>query len=355
MIGERIHRARLAAGLSQRELAERADLSAMAISKFERDLAHPTSQTLIRLARALGTRTEFFLRPSTVSLDAPDYRKRASLGKKQLARIQADILDQVERFLEVLSLFPRPPIDPFTLPERVPAVVQTLDRVDDVAVAVREAWRLGQNGLPYLADTLEERGVIVLATAVDDSSKFDGLAATVNGLPVIVVGATWPGDRQRFTMAHELGHLVLKGRLPPDIDEEKAANRFAGAFLVPSATVRRELGAHRNRLEPRELYPLKHEYGLSMMAWIFRAHDAGVIGEVVRTRLFRLFSSQGWRTREPGEPVPPESPKLFERLVLRALAEDLISTSKAAELMGTSIAAFRSRLRFEAPRGAAGQ
>lgn len=68
MIGERIKRAPVAAGLSQREVAERAELSAMAVSKFERELSNPTSQTLIRLARALGTCTEFFLRPTTIEL-----------------------------------------------------------------------------------------------------------------------------------------------------------------------------------------------------------------------------------------------------------------------------------------------
>lgn len=355
MIGERIKRARVAAGLSQREVAERAELSAMAVSKFERGLSNPTSQTLIRLARALGTRTEFFLRPTTVELQQPEYRKRASLSKKQLARVEADILDQVERFLELLSLFPTRPVARFEVPANVPRHVASYQHVEEAALAVREAWHLGHNAIPYLADTLEERGLVVLTTDADESAKFDGLAATVGDLPVVVVGADWPGDRQRFTMAHELGHLILAGRLADDLDEEKACNRFAGAFLVPLPSVRHELGTHRNRLEPRELYALKHEYGVSMMAWVFRAADAGVIRDTTKTTLFRFFSAKGWRKQEPGEPVGSETPKLFERLVLHALAEEMISTSKAAELMGMPIAAFRHRLRFEGPRGAAHQ
>jgi len=352
MIGERIKRARRAAGLSQRDAAARAGLSAMAISKFERGEAVPTSSTLIRLARALGTRTEYFLRPSTVELRQPEYRKRASLGKKALARIEADILDQVERFLELITLFPAPPVPPFEVPPDVAARVRSLDRVEEVALAVREAWNLGRNAIPALADTLEERGLLVLTTD-DHTSKFDGLAATVNDLPLVVVGADWPGERQRFTMAHELGHLVLAGRLAEDLDEEKACNRFAGAFLAPADTVRQELGSRRNRLEPRELYALKHEYGLSMMAWVFRARDAGVITAKTQKTLFRLFSARGWRTEEPGKPVASETPELFERLVLHALAEDMISTSKAAELMGMPLSKFRHRLRFEGRRGAA--
>lgn len=351
MIGERIQRARGAAGFSQRELAKRADVSATAISKFERGVTNPASKTLIRIARALNTRIEFFLRPTMVELEKPEYRKRASLPKKQLARIEADILDQVERYLELLSLFPESPIARFEVPGEVPQVINNLEQIEDIAAKVRDVMGLGTNAIPCLADTLEERGLMVLTTSADVSAKFDGLAATVQGLPIVVVGAHWPGDRQRFTMAHELGHLVLGGRLAKGLDEEKACNRFAGAFLVPAETVRHELGRHRNRLEARELYTLKHEYGLSMMAWLFRAHDAGVIGDDTRLSHIRDFSMRGWRKAEPGEAVAPEKPVLFERLVFHALAEGLISESKAAELRGMSTNDLRQTLRFEGRSG----
>ena len=195
MIGERIKRARVAAGLSQREAAKRADLSAMAISKFERGEATPTSKTLIRLARALNTPTEFFFRPETVTLGKLEYRKRSSLGRKQLARIEADVLDQVERFLELLSLFPNAPVQPFEIPAKAPEIIGALDDVAKVTLLVRDAWNLGRNGIPSMADTLEVHGIFVITTAVDSSNKFDGLAAQVNGYPIVVVGADWPGDR----------------------------------------------------------------------------------------------------------------------------------------------------------------
>ncbi len=355
MIGERIKRARIAAGLSQREAAQRAELSAMAISKFERGESTPTSGTLIRLARALGTRTEFFFRPDTVELGQPEYRKRSSLGKKALAQIEADILDQVERLLEIATLFPVLPVPDFTVPAEVPTRIASMDDVETTARVLREAWRLGLNAIPSLADTLEERGLLVLTSAADGQGKFDGLAATVSGRPLVVVGRDWPGDRQRFTMAHELGHLVLAGRLFTRLNEEKACDRFAGAFLVPRQTVVSELGSHRSRLEPRELHSLKHAYGLSMMAWVFRARDAAVITDRTADIVFRMFSKRGWRKLEPGDPVAPEVPKLFERLVIRALAEDMISMSKGAELMAMSISQLRQRLHLESPRGPAHQ
>lgn len=347
MIGERIKRARLAAGFSQREVAKRSNLSAMAISKFERGEVTPTSGALIRVARALDTHIEFFFRPDRVVMGELRYRKRSSLGKKQLARIEANIMDQVERFLELLSLYPAPPVQAFAIPESLPVGINSLEQVEEVALLLREAWNLGHNPIRSVADVLEEHGIIVLVSDVDQGSKFDGLAAQVDGVPLVAVGRNWPGDRQRFTLAHELGHLVLAGRCGLKLDEETACHRFAGAFLVPKDAVITELGVRRRRIEPRELLQHKHEYGLSMAAWVFRARDAGVIGQPVADILMRTFSKKGWRKQEPGDAYPPERPHLFEQLVMHALAEEMISMSKAAELMSMSQSQFRQRLKLE--------
>lgn len=352
MIGERIKRARRAAGLSQRELALAADLSPMAVSKFEAGTITPASDTLLRLARALQVRVEFLLRPGALQLEAPEYRKRSSLGKKKLASIEADVLDQVERFQELLHLYPSPPIVSFGLPAGLPTLVSAYDELEAVALLMREVWQLGYSAIPSLADTLEERGLLVLTTPQAGDGVFDGLAAKVGDLPVIVVGASWPGDRQRFTMAHELGHLVLAGRLASSLDAEKACNRFAGAFLAPEPAVRAELGPVRHRFEPRELHTLKQRYGLSMLAWVFRARNLGIASEAIVDATFRRFSAAGWRKLEPGGPVPPETPRLFEQLVMRALAEDMLSESKAAELLRLRTSDFRERLALEGLDGA---
>jgi Zn-dependent peptidase ImmA (M78 family)/DNA-binding XRE family transcriptional regulator len=346
LLGDRIRRARAAAGLSLRALGDAVGVSQTAIAKYEADRATPSSTMLLALARACGVGVEYFLRPDSRTLDAPEYRKRARLGKKSLQRITADVVDQAERYLELLELYPQPPIPPFQVPDAVRSPVATYADVERVATDLRDAWRLGQDALPDLTATLEERGLLVLATPVDDRGRFDGLAATVDGVPLIVVGADWPGDRQRFTLAHELGHRVLGGRLAADLDEEPACNRFAGAFLVPEAAARAELGDRRSRLEPAELHALKLAYGLSMHGWVYRAKDLGILSEASATRLFVEFSTRGWRKKEPGDPVLSERPALFPRLVLRAVGEDLFGESKGAELLAESLDAFRARRRM---------
>ncbi len=355
MIGERLLRARKAAGLSLRALAERVGVSQTAISKYEKGELMPSSGQLLKLAKALGVRTEYFLRSTTLHLDGVEYRKRASTPQKFLDQITVDVTDQAERWIELLDLYPQPPIPKFTLPDGLPKEVAGDAQIEAVAELVRDQWALGANPIPDLIDTLESRGVMVIVTAIEGGAKFDGLAARADGVPIIVVAKEWPGDRQRFTLAHELGHLVLDDRLAAGQDEKKACNHFAGAFLLPRQEVIKQIGQHRNALEVRELYMLKQEFGISMLGALFRIRQAGIISETICKHWLIEFSRRGWRTAEPGNPYRQESTYFFEGLVYRALAEGYIGESKAAELLKISLMRFKSDRQLESAHAATDQ
>lgn len=338
MIGSRLKQARDAAGLSQRELATECGLSAMAISKYERGESTPSSQVLQALVEALDVRVEYFFRSRSIELEKLEFRKHARLPARQEKRVLADARDQMERWLELEDLLPNEWAEQFSVPSGVPERICNDDDVERAALAVREACELGTEPIVDLIEVLEEQGLKVLLSEYASASKFDGLAAQANGHTVILVGKDQPGDRQRFTMAHELGHLILEDRLDRDAlkDEEKVCNRFAGAFLVPAQEVIAALGKHRSRIEFQELYLLKQQWGLSMAAWTFRARDLGIINATTMSKLWTMFRSKGWHMTEPGKPYSQEQPRRFQRLVFRALAEELIGESKAAELLGIS-------------------
>ena len=355
MIGARINQARKAAGLSLRALAEKAGITAMAISKYETGKSTPSSGVLLSLAKALDVRTEYFFRPIKVELQEVKYRKHSKLPAKVLQQIGGDVLEQIERFLELERYLPSGPLQTFKLPNNLPVKISNYSEIEQVAANLRHAWDLGVDPIPVLTDMLEERGVKVFQSKALHGDAFDGMEATVNGIPVIVVGSGWPGDRQRFTLAHELGHLILKGRLAADLDEEKAANRFAGAFLVPESEVRKELGDRRTWLEPKELAVLKKAYGLSMGGWKHRANDLGILTDALYLEMVKFFRARGWHKKEPGEPFPAEQPQLFEQLVFHALAEDLISESKAAELLRLPLIKFHAIRNMDHARTAAGK
>ena len=348
MLSERLKRARKASNLSLRAVAEKVSVSHAAIKKYEDGINTPASTQLIELAKAYNVRLEYFFRPLNVELSGVEFRKRSNTPKRLLHKIEAEVLDQLERWQELVNLYPEFPIKPFSPPANLPKNISNIDEIEAIAEQLREIWELGTNPIADLVDTLETLGIWVLFANTQTNDKFDGLMGHHKEQAVIVVSSNWTGDRQRFTLAHELGHLLLHGRLSTEIDEEKACNRFAGAFLLPQKTLKKHFGAESRHVEPRELYLLKREFGLSMGACLYRLLDTKLISRATYTSLAKLFSKKGWWKKEPGEPIPAEKSFLFKQLVYRALAENWASESKAAELLGLPLIRFHQERKLEA-------
>lgn len=339
MLGSKIQRARKALGLSLRNLGEQLGLSHAAIKKYEDNEVAPSSDILIKLAIALHVKVEYFFRPEHFTLANIQYRKHADMPERHLEQITARILDQIERRVELENLFPSSPIQNFCLG---PKKIYDYKGIEMVASQIRKQWNLGLEPLPALIDIFEEHGIKVFEIDNQEYLKFDGLSARINNMPIIVIGNQWPGDRQRFTLAHELGHLALNGFFHPDLDEEKCCDRFAGAFLLPKEALITVLGEHRSHIEPRELSLLKEEFGISMLSILHRAEDVGIISNNLYLHLRSEFNERGWSQKDPGEQYPKEKTHIFEQMIFRALAEEYIGESKAAELMNMPLEAFRS-------------
>jgi len=332
VVGDRLEMARKMRGMSQQELGEQIGVSRMSISKYENDQSIPGSQHLLKLAQALDINVEYLLRPVEVNLSAPVFRKKEALSKKQETKILHQTQDWVERYIQIEALFGIE--SKFKVPT-IETRVHQLEEIEDIAIRLREEWRLGLDPIDNLMEVLEERGIKVWAID-QDLNHFDAAIMWVNEeAPVFVVKEGVSGDRQRYNLAHELGHLILK--LGEGVDDEKAAHRFAGAFLVPEPKVYEELGRYRQNISYQELILLKHKYGLSMQAWIYRAKDLGVISESKMRSMFIDFGKRGWREIEPGDQVIPERPGKMNQLVLRALAEGVISRSRAEELLNRPV------------------
>ena len=345
-IGERIKQARKIRGMSQRVLAERAGVSAQAISKYERDINAPSSGVLLRLAKALGVGVEFFVRPRGVVAITPDYRRRRALPRKKEAALIAGIADWLERYLEIERIL-RPGEGGllFEDPPGFPRAVSSMEEVERAATDLRRGWDLGSGPIENLVHLLEDRGIKVGVIDLAGGEGFDActfFAEDDGRAPVVVARSNLTGDRQRFSIAHELGHFMIE---PGEgLDAERSASRFAGAFLVPEKAARFELElaegwGRRRDLSDFELLALKQKYGMSMQAWIYRAKDLGIISEEKATALFKRFRALGRHKREPGGEIPQEWPMRFELLVNLALAEEAISKRRAEELLNRPVEA----------------
>jgi Zn-dependent peptidase ImmA (M78 family) len=215
-------------------------------------------------------------------------------------------------------------------------LVASLEDAEQAARELRDFWNLGTSAIASVTGLLEDQfvHVFVIATA---SEKFDGISAVAKDEEGQMIAAAVisregvPGERQRLTLLHEVGHLVLE--VAEDIDEEKAAYRFAGAFLAPAELLRREVGAQRTTIQLKELLLLKRRFGMSAQALAFRLRDLGIINESSYRWLCIQFNHNRMRRNEP-EPLPREEAQWLKRTVLRAFSEGLISAAEAERLTG---------------------
>ncbi|ODR94753.1 transcriptional regulator [Methyloceanibacter stevinii] len=349
MIGNKLKVARSALGLSLRALADAMDgiVSAQAIGKYERNEDMPSSRVLIALAKALDVSEEYLLSDDDIALEGVEFRKKLDASSREKGVLRGRAIHMLERYLAVEDLLQLRSIE-WEQPRSAPHPVEDVRDAEDAARSVRDDWGLGNDPIPQLAELLEERGIKVLSLDLVD---VDGLAAKVRrkgrtaARVIVVKRSTW-SERKRFNLAHELGHMVLA---PCEgVDEEKAAHRFASAFLMPADVMRAEVGVHRSSISIGELVVLKRRFGTSIQAIAYRCKDLGIINQAAFSRLFKTFSERGWRTapfKEPATMKPElEEPKRFERLCYRALAEGVIGESRTAELLGISVRELDTRL-----------
>lgn len=350
MIGNRLKRARDALGLSLRELeaAIHGQVSAQAIGKYERNEMMPGSTALLALAKALHVSPEYLLSERDIELAGVDFRKAPQAGVKEERAVMAAVLDQVERYIELEELTPGSE-NLWRAPKGPEFDINRIESAEQAAESLRGLWELGIDPIPIMAELLEEKGVKVIALNLPENisgSKAFVRRPKQNDIPVIVVNERHNGERQRFTLAHELAHLVLRFSGMSESDQEKAADRFAGAFLMAGEMIKRLLGAHRTSISLGELADLKKLFKVSIASLVVRCSQLNVLQKSAYGRLWAQIRALGWNGPASNEPYsfPGEIPQRMERLCLRAVAELAISEPKAAELLSIGVRELNQKL-----------
>lgn len=334
MINDRIRRARLLRGMSLDNLALKlGDITKQGLSKYEKGLTTPNSARLLQMAKILEVNPEYFFRAEAVPLAPLEFRKLAKMPKYRQQQVEEQIREHLERYIALEDCFDPADIQtPITPAQFLP--VSSAEEAECAAEHLRDYWGIGNDPISNLTEQLEEHSIKVAMLA--GPADFDGAcAATGDGRHVLIaLNSDRPGERIRFTAAHELGHWVMQ--LPEDMperDKENCCHRFAGAFLYPAKGVTSDFGNHpRSRVHPRELLIAKRQYGISMQAALRRLKDLNLLSDNGYKSLTIQFSANGWRKAEP-EPLPCKPPQRFESLVFWGLAEGLITKTRAAEFL----------------------
>src|SRR5450830_1398756 len=282
MISERLKAARHVAGLTQAEVGRRIGVTNVAVSKYERGLVTPDGERLVGLSQALGVAVAQLLRQEEeLGLSVASYRwhplKRQSRRAADVAEAKAH--DWLERYVVLEQLLDE---QPHTTVAGLRAAVDFTRDPENAAECLRGHWQIGNDAIESMVEVLEDHGVKVLV--LPEAGPMNACSYELNAGELAIVvsrslpdgGADCPGDRERFSLAHELGHFILDY----DSDEEgreAAAHRFAAAFLVPAEVARRELVEFRTDIAISEFALLKRKYGLSMQAWIRRSKELGIL------------------------------------------------------------------------------
>lgn len=345
MNGKRLKAARKMAGLSLEELAQKlGELTKQAISNYETGKRQPDSKTLLRFAKVLGVRPEYFLRKDEIEFGAFEYRKKAKMGERSKEIIEERARYVAERYLDIEELleFRNGWKNPLKGLE-----IKAGNDVEKAALELRKQWRLGTDAIIKLIETLETYGIMIISVEADDN--FDGLTNFANGKPIIIYnGRIKDNVRIRFTIAHELAHILLDLSLIETTKEKEIlCHRFAGSLLLPEEKIYQELGGkHRSKIAIKELISIKEEYGISIQAIAKRLHYIGMITDSSYKYFNIMVNKNKWKVDEPGEFKIDEEPERFRNLVMRALAEEIITIGKAASLLNTSISDLEKNVRY---------
>jgi len=304
--GDRVRQVREIFGLTQAQLAKAASVEQSHISMIEKGSREASEQVIEAIALRTGFSPAFFKRPSGPEFPNGSllYRKRKAASSSELATVR-----QLARLVFELneSLAQKFESRQTTLPD-APG--------DPAAAAALARTTLGlspDTPAASLVSRLERSGVIVIPSPlrIDDHDAFSLWADTDPRRPVIVFGTRKSGDRQRFSVAHELAHLVMHRAPTGDLNAmEREANAFAGRLLLPEEGFLREVNLP---LTLTGLAEMKSRWGVSMQAIVEHAYSLGLINSSQRKYVYRKLSAKGWRRNEPVA-IPREKPRLLTRM-----------------------------------------
>lgn len=343
-IGERVQRLRLAAGLNQAELATKTKVPTGVVSMIENGRQAVDDVMLASMADALRCDPAYLVRPvHDLVSTRPWLRAYADASKRAVDRYVADTLIAVEA-IESLGLK--------TLPDTIPTFTGDLnddDAIEAYALDVREAAQLGDFDVVGNSMRAAERLGCILLPMDDELGRHLGLSMRVNGTAVIRISRPVvdddgnlqpPGDRQRFTVAHELGHIGLHSTCPPPATAEEAAriekqaHRFAAAFLAPAEPLLDDLRTAGGRVTLTTLAHLKGRWGVAIKALVLRMQQLDQIEPDHARSLYKQISARKWNKLEP-VPVGNEDAIWYRTALEKAYARNKTQATPASEMAAT--------------------
>lgn len=315
--------AREARGLTQLELAELADINRSNISRFEQESIGFSDEVLEKLIKALQFPHHFFVQNDEV-LPPALYRKRDIVPAKVLSFIDANINIyrlNINRLIHSIKL---------EAPNLPALTISEYGSPEAIAIKLRKLWKMPKGVVNNMVEILELNGVITLAVDFK-TDRVDSRSILIeNKYPVVFYNKTLLGDRLRFTLAYELGHLIMHTRNTLVSMEEVGheANLFAAEFLMPEKDIKEDFNGNIN-LEV--LAQLKKKWKVSMQALLYRSCDMQMLTDNQKRYIIGQFNALKIRRREPLElDVLIERGSMLRNLITRYRTKQKMTVKEMA-------------------------
>ncbi len=326
--------ARESRSMTQGQLAVSLGITQGKLSKIEHGLLSVSQEEVKSLSEALGYPESFFFETGekyTFGLNY--YRKHKGLSKNLLMQIKATIniirIHVLNKLLTSYELSENKVIycdldeDNYETPE-------------DVASAIRQYWNMPAGKVDNVIQVLENAGIIVVPYDFP-TRQFSGVSIlTEQDVWSIIINKNMPADRFRFTLMHELGHIIMH-RIPTE-NMESEADRFAAEILMPTEDIAYQL----QDLTFEKLGYLKLHWKVSMSSILRKAYTLKKISYNQYRYLNILMAKAGYRLSEPSEyNVPYETPTLLQGMIKAYLQDYEYSLSDLTKIVNLDEDEFR--------------
>lgn len=329
--GRSLKLARESRGLSQSKLASLLKITQATLSRMEKGQISLSESVIESASEQLDYPPSFFrMNVPVVGETTLFFRKRATMTTRSLSILESRIsilsncIDELMESVDIPEL---------AIPSVEPSSYNT---PAEIAFKIRNYLKVPQGPVENIVSLLERNGVVIVFIDLESAEKFDGLTMFTNKqVPVIWLNKEMPNDRKRFSLAHELGHLVMHLRSQdldkPEADKEREANEFAAEFLMPKELCKMDFfNLKYNGLALRKTY-----WKVSKAAIIYRARELNCISEQTKKYLFVTLGRNGERKQEAVE-VSIDSPTIVYKMTKLHLNELKYSMEELSNLIGLS-------------------
>jgi Zn-dependent peptidase ImmA (M78 family)/transcriptional regulator with XRE-family HTH domain len=307
---EMIVLARKMRGMTQIELSSKIGQGQARVSKLEGGIQTDVPDSIVNLiCNALDIPVDFLTQNEellSVGSSAVYYRKKTALSALDRDKINATVnLHRIHlrKLLESVEIESSKPLPKFDIEDYGGSPQKA-------AQALRAFWSLPDGPIKNVTTSIESAGIIIVPCEFGTKAMDSTAIRNADMPPMIFIRQNMPADRWRFTLAHELAHLVLHD--VPHANMEDEADSFASEFLMPEVEISAQFMAL-SSIRLADLMALKPYWKVSIQAILYRAGELGFLTSMQKTRLWQKISSLGYRTNEP-YPLPMEVAKTFNKI-----------------------------------------